>query len=258
MSNIIRMAHDYLLPIEERMMFDWLVVKQEDFGLAGPFRHSIPQVYEATGVKRYVQDKAIKRFVDMGFLTVGQDYYQNNPYRTFYVDFTILSKPEVLQRIVKAGSDTYLAFSEWTAELSKAQVAGQKPLSKTKQKALARQKEMEIESAKRLHGALCEQWRQRILMYNEGQLTKRRPERTKEYSALPIGHNTIGLLCKLLSVYDKNSVANAFVAYADKVLKNELKPKNILLYFLTLKDGDFVVVNEMSNYYTMNYGHDNY
>ena len=120
-SNIIRMARDYKLSNDERTMFDWLVVKQEDFGLGKPFRHSFSQVEKEIHISKFMQQKIIKHFEDLGFLKKTITYFDNNRFNTFLVDFTILTKPEVLGEIVNAESKTYSEFKKWTSILAEKQ-----------------------------------------------------------------------------------------------------------------------------------------
>ncbi len=253
-SNILRMARDYRLSIEERMMFDWLVVKQEDFGLEKPFRHSIPQVQEATGIARHSQEKAMKHFTSLGFLKIGTDYYQNNPYRTYFVNFSILGKPEVLREIIKADTETFKDFSEWINELAAKQAKQEKPLSKTKQKQLEKEKAKAEADTEILYNRLCETWKSRVDLYNNGELTGEMPKRTKIYDQLPLGLNGKRLLWRLSKKYDGQTICNAFVVYADGCLIETIKPRNIFLYFLKYEDGDFPVVDDMINYHALNYG----
>lgn len=249
------MAKDYRLSIEERMMFDWLVVKQEDFGLGMPFRHSIPQVQEATGVTRHSQEKAIKHFVSLGFLVVGTDYYQNNPFRTYFVDFSVLGKAEVLGEIVKSDTETYKEFAEWIKELATAQAKKEKPLSKYMQKKKEKEAAKAKEDTEQLYKTLCDVWNERVDMYNSGKLTNGElPEWIKFQSQLPLGHGGKRMLLKLGRTYDNNTIRNAFRVYSDKCLREEITPKHILLYFLKYEDGDFPVVDEMINIHATDYG----
>lgn len=256
-SNMLRMARDYKLSIEERMMFDWLVVKQEYFGLEKPFRHSIPQVQEATGIARHSQEKATRHFVELGFLTIGKDYFQNNPYRTYFIDFSALGRPEVLGEIIKPDTETFKKFSEWIKELADAQAKKEKPLSKTKQKQKEKEAAKAKEETEQLYKELCSEWSKRVDMYNSGELTPMKPKRTKVYSQLPLGKNGMRLLCKLKTTYDSKTIRNGFVVYADKCLREEIKPKNILLYFLKYEDGCFEVVDDMINFHALHYGYEN-
>ena len=253
-SNIIRMARDYNLPIEERMMFDWLVVKQEDFGIEKPFRHSITQIFDETGLSRYLQGRAIKRFSEMGFLRVGVDYYMNNQYKSFYVDFSLLCQPEVLSMIVKPETETYKDFMQWASTLAKAQKEKSKPISKYKRRQMENEKEEKEKKVDELYYILCETWKRRIDMFNNGELTNEKPERAKIYSQIPMGRYGKNLLVKLSWQYDDDTIRNGFTVYADKVLKGEISPQNFLLYFLTNEEGYFPVVDEMVNYHSMNYG----
>ena len=245
-SNILRMAKDYKLSIEERMMFDWLVVKQEDFGLEKPFRHSIPQVQEATGIARHSQEKAIKHFTSLGFLVVGIDYYQNNPYRTYYVNFTILQQPEILSEIIYPETRTFKEFSGWIKELA----------IKQREEPTCNQKEYESTQAiEELYDQLCKTWNERIDMYNDGELTESLPKRVKNPIQLPLGRNGKKLLQILSTIYNSKTIIHAFEVYADKCLTEEITPTHILLYFLKYEGGEFEVVANMLNYFATHYAH---
>lgn len=253
LSNILNSAKNYLLKSnDERMMFDWLVLKQHDFGLAKPFRHSVPQIQEATKIARYSQEKIAQRFVDMGFLTVDVVYHQNNPYRSFFVDFSVLSKPEVLGHIVKPGTDTYNSlisnFSHWAKEQKKEL----KPLSKRQRK----EAEADVQAVEALFPKLVEQWNERVEMYNNGELTKEKPSRVRVYVATFAPTKNAKMLMRKLRVkYPDEAIIKAFLVYADEIMKEKIKmPKSVLLYFLTCNEGEFGVVNNCYNRYVTMYG----
>lgn len=250
------MVKDYRLDNDERMMFDWLVVKQEDFGLDKPFRHSIPQVQKAIHVSRRKQEKAIRHFESLGFLTIGIDYYQNNPFRTYYVNFQALSKFEVISEIINPETETFNEFVGWVEELAISQALKQKPPSRYKQKQKAEAEEKAKKEANLLYKRLCETWNQRIDMFNKGELSDGIiPERKKRHIQLPINKNGLNLLYKLNTFYERDTIRHAFIAYTDKCLKGEIHPKKIFLYFLTCEDGDFKVVEEMVNVFAMDYSY---
>ncbi len=253
LSNILISAKNYLLKSnDERMMFDWLVLKQHDFGLAKSFRHSVPQIQEETKIARYSQEKITQRFVDMGFLTVGKVYHQNNPYRSFFVDFSVLSKPELLGQLVKPGTDTYNSlisnFSHWANEQKKEM----KPLSKKQRK----EAETEVQAIEALFPRLVEQWNERVDMYNNGELTQEKPSRSRVYVASFVPtKNAKMLMGKLRVKYPDEAIIKAFMVYADEIMRGKIKtPKSILLYFLTCNEGEFDVVNNCYNYYVTSYG----
>ena len=252
LSNILNSAKNYILKTnDERMFFDWLVLKQHDFGLAKPFRHSVPQIQQDTKIARYSQEKITKRFVDLGFLTVGVVCHQNNPYRSFFVDFAVLSRPEVLEKIVRPGTDTYNSlisnFSHWATEQKKEL----KPLTKKQRK----EAETEAQAIEALFRRLVDQWNERVEMFNNGKLTGEKPSRTKVYVAtFAATKNAKILMGKLRVKYADETIVNAFLVFADEILKGRIKPpKNVLLYFLTCNEGDFDVVNNCYNYFITSY-----
>ncbi len=255
LSNIVNNIKDYRLKNnDERTLFDWLVLKQYDFGLGKPFRHSVSQVQEATLTTKYLQKQIFEKFVKMGFLTLGTERYQNNPYRTFFVDFSVLTKPEILSQIIEPGSETYnnliSFFSHWASEQKKAS----KPLTKKQQK----ETEAEAKEVDNLLQSLAESWNDRVDLYNCGAITLdgEKPQRTKVHvSTFAPSCKEKRLFLKLLRTYNVQAISKAFMAYADMVIREEIKPKNLLPYFLTrTDDGEFSVFKDCTNHYNINYG----
>lgn len=257
-STILHYCADYLLTPDERTLFDWLVVKQCDFGITKPFRASIPQVQARTGVTRRKQDAALKKFIGMGFLFVEIDYYQGNPYRSYFVSFEHLVRSETLSQIIRAGSNTYNDYMEWITEAMQAQKQRQMPESASARKKKEKEAQRAREDVQRLFDRLCDKWRERIEMYNDGELTVSLPQRRKIYSQMPCSTQTKKLMWRALQAYDINTIVHAFVAFADKVLRGEIKAHNMLSYFFKVEDGDWKVIDENIAYHTENYGLNNY
>lgn len=250
LSNIVKYVKDYKLSNDERTLFDWLVLKQHDFGVGKTFRHSIPQVESATLVKRWTQEKTFQHFSDLGFLTVDTEFYQNNPYRSFYVDFSILIIPEVLGSIVREGSETYAnlltLFSEWADEQSKAM---ERPAI-TERKSAEEENQAVDELYKMLNGV----WIDRIKKFNSGWLTGEEPDHKKSPASLSYGKNTMRILGKVRLIYDDKSIKYAFTAFVDSILKKEVNvDRNILLYFLKNNEGDYIVVNKNLDIFNAQY-----
>lgn len=235
LSNIVNNIKDYILKNnDERTLFDWLVLKQYDFGLGKPFLHSVVQVQEATLTTKHLQKQIFGKFVSMGFLTLGMERYLNNPYRTFFVDFSVLAKPQILSQIIEPGSDTYnnliSYFSHWASEQKKAL----KPLTKKKQKEL----EAEAKAVNDLLISLVETWNSRVKMYNT-----KNPEHKMYVSTFAPSNEDNRLFAKLRKTYNDQAIREAFIVYADMVIKDEITPKRILPYFLTRNDdGEFSLV----------------
>ncbi len=249
LSNIVRMVKDYKVSNDERTLFDWFVFTQRGFGVSKPFRHSIPQVKAATNVTRFSQDKIFAHFVELGFLKLGKDNFNNNTYRSFFVDYSALAKKEVLGQIVREGenfSEMLKMFGRWAKEQAK----GEKPLTKKEQKA----KEAKLAAVEPLLNTLNSVWKERIEMYNNGELTSSKPGRAKLVSTLVCKPASKKALANLQNVYSDTDIRYAFVAYADDLLRGNTKTDKILPYFLTYDEGAFVVVDRFLEYHTLNYG----
>lgn len=50
-------------------------------------------------------------------------------------------------------------------------------------------------------------------------------------------------------------ITHAFIAYSDKVLKGDISPRKFLPYFFTREYGDYKVINDMLDYFNMQYSH---
>ncbi len=250
LSNIVRMVKDYRVSNDERTLFDWLVFTQRGFGVGKPFRHSIPQVKAATNVTRFSQGKLFAHFVELGFLKLGTDVFNNNTYRSFFVDYSALAKKEVLGQVVHEGTETFSAMLKMFAAWAKEQAKGEKPLTKKEQKA----KEAKLAAVDPLLNTLNSVWKERVEMYNSGELTSSKPGRAKLVSTLVCKPASKKALANLQNVYSDTDIRYAFVAYADDLLRGNTKTDKILPYFLTYDEGAFVVVDRFLEYHTLNYG----
>ena len=244
------MVKDYKVSNDERTLFDWLVFTQRGFGVGKPFRHSIPQVKAATNVTRFSQGKIFAHFVELGFLKLGTDVFNNNTYRSFFVDYSALAKKEVLGQVVHEGTETFAAMLKMFAAWAKEQAKGEKPLTKKEQKA----KEAKLAAVESLLNILNSVWKERVEMYNNGELTSSKPTRAKLVSALVCKPKTKKLLANLQNIYDDTSIRYAFVAYADDLLRGNTKTDKILPYFLTYDGWEFAVVDRFLEYHALTYG----
>lgn len=244
------MVKDYKVSNDERTLFDWLVFTQRGFGVGKPFRHSISQVKAATNVTRFSQDKIFAHFVELGFLKLEKDNFNNNTYRSFFVDYSALAKKEVLGQIVREGenfSEMLKMFGRWAKEQAK----GERPLTKKEQKA----KEAKLAAVEPLLTNLSGLYATRVKMYNNGEITGSKPKRTKSSTKLVCNQAAKKQLVRLMEIYDTDDIHSAFMAYTDSILTGETKTNKIIPYFLTFDNGDFVVVDRFLDCYTLNYGH---
>lgn len=251
LSNIVRMIKDYKVSNDERTLFDWLVFTQRGFGAGKPFRHSISQVERAVNVSRYVQNKFFAHFVELGFLKLGKDKFNNNEFRSFFVDYSALAKKEVLGQIVREGTETFANMLKMFTAWAKEQAKGENPVSKREQKIIA----AKLDAVEPLLNRLNSLYADRVERYNSGWLTGTKPSRTKSAAKLVCTKSAKRQFVKLMEIYSGNDIYSAFMAYTDSLLKGETKTTKIIPYFLTIDEGDFVVADRFLEYYTLNYGH---
>lgn len=251
LSNIVCQVKDYSVSNDERTLFDWLVFSQRGFGTTKPFRHSIPQVQTATNVKRYLQDKYFAHFVKLGFLRMGKEPFNNNEFRCFFVDFSVLAKKEVLGQIVREGTETHKEMMKMFENWAKEQAKGEKPTTKREQKILKEKLDVVEQLLPRLNNLFAD----RVQKYNSGWLTGKKPKRTKSSAKLVCTQSSKKKFMKLLEIYNPDDIHFAFLAYTDSLLKGETETSKIIPYFLTCEDGSFVVVDRFLEFYTLNYGH---
>ena len=254
-------ARDYLLSPIDRAMFDWLIYNQERYGIHEPFRHSIAQTKSETGINRYLQDKALERFKEMGFLQVGTEPFGRMMYRTYKVDFKTLAKPKILGQIVASDSDTYKDYECWINELAKSQA--KRPKTGEEKRLTPLDRLMIENEAKRIYDEICKVWNARLKMYNNGDLTDGvAPERARVGGRPAFRKEAKERLKKLLLKYSdfaeaKETITGAFTAYCDSYLKNEVGPSNLLDYFFTETNGEFPVVDEYTERHRAKYSRKN-
>ena len=227
-SFISILPHYRLSSNDERVMFDWLVFKCS-YNLDG-YTHSIPQIQKETMVARYSQEKIIAKFCEMGFLKVEKVLIQNCPYKNFRIDFGILSKTETLENIIDPSTPTFNTLTTAFRELADEQKKQGKANTKTRRE--------KTQKASHLYDELNEIYRQRVDLFNKG-----RTKGKKIKTSISKSRATTALLNRASHEYEVDSIKNAFVAYADAVIKGTITPTNILAYFLKCESGDFPVIS---------------
>ena len=237
LSTITKMGGDFLIGNDERVFLDWLIYNQIKFGIGKPFRHSIAEIQKETHITRFSQAKILGKFAV--FVCVEITYYQNNSYTTYSVNFELLC--EHLAKFIKGGTPT---FDLYMGQI-KAWAKEQRKSAKTPSKRMVNMKVEQEAEANAMIDVLNEVWHERITMYNNGELTAEAPSRHKTPVQLARTKNAINTLTHIMETYNADSIRCAFIAFADDVLKGEIKPEKQLLYFVK-SDGDGYPV--MENY----------
>lgn len=230
--NVARLGA-YLLAPDEVIFFDWLVTKTAVVFNFKPFYYSAERIEIETRIKRRSLERIIKRFCAFGFLSIevkGKAGSGGNN-RTFALDLSAVC--DRLPEIIDQQHEHAKALSVYFAALARTQKKKQKNgYKETTEEARKR------EAAEAIYYDLCDTWRERIEMYNAGELgaqNGQKPERAKSVTRLPRSGVINKALARLSETYDHKTVRCAFIAFADSVLIGELSNREItdvLSYFL--------------------------
>ncbi len=107
--------------------------------------------------------------------------------------------------------------------------------------------EIETELAKRLLDKLSQ-------IFNE---RRKRADNGKKYSStsLAVNNSAIEKAKQALKHKPEEAIRHAFTAYADAIINEEERPKRILNYFFTVKDGDYPIIDNYLDVFNTEYSH---
>lgn len=228
--NILRLQH-YLLSVDEVIMFDWLTVKQSLIFGYKPFYYSLERIEKETRLKRRRVERVIKRFCAMGILQVATMQKSDSPGRVRYFRVNFAEIVERLPEIIDQENGDAGAFKRYFKALANCQSRADKG------KQTSRERE-DRTHAEQLYNALNNAYWNRIDMYNNGELTKEKPERLKTKTALTKDKSVINHLQKISERYDDETIKMAFIVLCDEFLKGEKAASNIgnlIKFYLTYK-----------------------
>lgn len=231
-TNILRLQH-YLVTVEEASFLDWLIVKQVSFKFK-PFFYPQRKIEEEIGIKRTRLETLIKSFSNKGILTAEAKGNKNTKCKIthFHFDFKVFRK--FLHDYIDSLDEDY--FSEWCDYIDDL-IAGKRDTKNT-----------EID-AQGTFDNLQELYNDRIKLYN-----KKSTSRKKSITSLPTSKRILSQLKKAFSIYEEG-LENAFLAFADEYIKGDVKVNNMMNFFLTNKDGDFVIINKYLEEFNANYSY---
>jgi len=109
----------------------------------------------------------------------------------------------------------------------------------------------EKEAAKKVAESLQEVYNQRRVMASKEKGAKRGYSKT----SLAINNAIISKVMHALKVRGENAINNAFIAYADAIIKNEIQPQKILPYFFTINAGEFSVLDAYLDRFNVAYSY---
>ena len=247
--NTIRIQN-YLLPPDEVIMFDWLLIKSISFGYV-EFHYSQSRIEKEIRIKRTRQDKIISLFQELKFLTVSvkEFSYSKGRVKHFHVSFDVLSDKDVLSEIIDSESsifNNFISFMEYHS-------SEQKKITKRSKK----DEVVSNDNSDTVYKTMNDTYVRRIKMYNNGELTNEKPKRLKSQTQLQSNRIINKRLNLLNKKYDVNTIINSFTAYTDAVFKGEEHPDNFMNLFLSYNeiDDSWTVFDVYLNKFNLNYGY---
>lgn len=231
-TNILKIQH-YLVPAEEVIFLDWLIVKQVSFNFK-PFFYQQRRIEEEIGIKRTRLETLIKSFSNKGILSVETKGNKDAKCKTTYYHFDFKAFRKCLHDYIDEFSGDY--FSEWCDYIDDL-IAGKRDTKNT-----------EID-AQGTFDKLQKLYNERIKLYNQNSKSRK-----KSITSLPTSKRILSQLKKAFSIYEEG-LENAFLAFADEYIEGDVKVNNMMNFFLTNKDGNFVTINKYLDKFNANYSY---
>lgn len=90
-------------------------------------------------------------------------------------------------------------------------------------------------------------------IFNERREKNSTSKKSYSKTGLAINNATIDKVRKVLKVKGEQEIRNAFIAYSDAIIKNEIQPDKILPYFFAENFGEYGVLDNYLDYFNVNY-----
>lgn len=196
----------YILPSNERLFFEWLVLQMVYANKLKPFYKSALTIQKDLGFTRYTLERVIKTFKEIGvlFFYVDKKPKWGGKQTYFYLDFAKVR--EHLGKIVDEQSDIYSQMLKGYKVLAKEQA---KALKETEVKPTKQSKDI-----KQLFEVLNEKYKVALDRYNEKAKDK------KTFIQIPQAKHAEAAKT-MLQTYNIETIANAFLAFSESRLKEE-------------------------------------
>lgn len=241
--NVIRLQ-DYLLPPDELIFFDWIVVKQIHVFHFRPFHYSQQRIGRETRIARRRLSTIVEKFSEKCWISsqVRWKHDKTGRVRHYAVDFAKIL--EDLDQIIAAETALYAAFVDFLSDV----IRRLADIRHTGSDAAAPHAPAEAEA---LIGELQEIHDRRVDLYNAGRLTDAPPPRKLPTSKIVFDHAHKLLLCRAMARYDEETLAEAFLAYTDRVITGNLRASSFAGLFLThdKNTGEFPVVQHHAGFF---------
>lgn len=222
--NIVRLQ-DYLLPPDEVVLFDWLLVKQCYVFHHKSFYYSQRRVEKETRIGRRRFETIVQKFKEQGWLwsEVAPSGTRRSAVRRYLVFYDAIAR--ILPKLVRYDTGTYALYKSYLAKmLQMSKAVGAKSIDR-----LPADVEMEVIALKDRLQAVYEL---RVERHNNAVASGRMPGNKRVVAKLPFREGLQSYLRKLIEKYPTDTIERAFVAYCDQVLRGKLRPESFMGYFL--------------------------
>lgn len=254
-STFIVSRRSYKLSSDEVVLFEYFCITQEYFMRDGAedFYSSMEWIGKEFNIGRRRQEAIIKLLSEIEVLSVETRPNKDRATRSKYfrIDFSQLSKPATLAKIINSDTDYFNDALAHFKELASVQ----KGLSKPKKKTAKSTVNVDI-----IFGKLQDTFGERVEMYNDGKLTSEKPKRAKAASFLPRNKQIETMLSQVTDSYSDRAINSAFMVYIDDILCGRVKaPRKTLENFLSynVEKGCYPVIDFNLEKFNKDYGSDN-
>ena len=247
--NIVRLQ-DYLLPPDEVVLFDWLLVKQCYVFHHKSFYYSQRRVEKETRIGRRRFETIVQKFKEQGWLwsEVAPSGTRRSAVLRYLVFYDAIAR--ILPKLVRYGTGTYELYKSYLAKMFQmSKAVGAKSTDR-----LPADVEMEVIALKDRLQAVYES---RVKQHNDAVAVGQMSGNMKVSDQLPFRESLQSYLRKLIEKYPTDTIEHAFVAYCDQVLGGQLRPESFMGYFLHYNavTDEFPIFNTCLDAYVTTYSY---
>lgn len=247
--NIVRLQ-DYLLPPDEVVLFDWLLVKQCYVFHHKSFYYSQRRVEKETRIGRRRFETIVQKFKEQGWLwsEVVPSGTRRSAVRRYLVFYDAIAR--ILPKLVRYDTGTYALYKSYLAKmLQMSKAVGAKSTDR-----LPADVETEVIALK---DRLQSTYESRVKLHNEAIASGRMRGNKRVVDKLPFREGFQGYLRKLIEKYPVDTIRHAFLVYCDQVLREQLRPESFMGYFLHYNavTDEFPIFNTCLDAYVTTYSY---
>jgi hypothetical protein len=247
--NIVRLQ-DYLLPPDEVVLFDWLLVKQCYVFHHKSFYYSQRRVEKETRIGRRRFETIVQKFKEQGWLwsEVAPSGTRRSAVRRYLVFYDAIAR--ILPKLVRYDTGTYALYKSYLAKMFQmSKAVGAKSTDR-----LPADVEMEVIALKDRLQAVYES---RVKQHNDAVAVGLLLGNKRVVDKLPFREGLQSYLRKLIEKYPTDTIEHAFVAYCDQVLGGQLRPESFMGYFLHYNavTDEFPIFNTCLDAYVTTYSY---